>query len=423
MGLLVKNALICDPNSAANGTRKDILIQEGFVRKIEDNIPASESASIIRSDNLMISPSWVDVGTQLCEPGMEYVESAEELQLVAGRNGFGHLLCLPNTNPPIDNRALAQFVHGCNTPGQPRLYVFGAASQNIDGKDISEYFDLHNIHCKGFSDGLHPIVESGVMLRAMEYAKPLQLPIVNHPFDVSLTPQGQIDEGALSVLMGMPGMPVLAETIMLHRDIELLDYSKSFYHCLNISCSDSVDLISRAKQKGLQITSSAPAINLAESSEAVRNFDSHFKLDPPLRSEAHRQALIRAVQQGIIDCITVNHRPVVEEQKKLEFSEAAFGALGFSSFLHHINLAFGPKKSWDNIITAISIRAREIFKLPGSSVAVDQLADFTVFDPGQEWTLRNDQIPSNAKNSGYIGKNLTGKVVGIIQANQYIENI
>ena len=264
----------------------------------------------------MISPSWVDIGTQLCEPGIEYVESAEDLQLMAGQNGFGHLLCLPNTDPPIDNRALIQYVNGFNSSSKPVLYVFGAASQAIEGKDISEYFDLHSGHCKGFSDGLEPLAQAGVMLRALEYAKPLQLPIVNHPFDKTLAPQGQIDEGPLSVLMGISGIPVLSEAIMLHRDIELLTYSQSTYHCLNVSCSESVSLIAKAKEQGLRITASVPAMNLAETSNAVKNFDANFKVDPPLRNEENRTSLQQAVLSDILDCITVNHRPVIRRTKK-----------------------------------------------------------------------------------------------------------
>lgn len=413
MRLLIKQATIIDPGGAHHGKKLDMLIQNGSIKKVGDNLQ-EEADREVSSPQLCVSPGWVDMGVQIGDPGYEQREDIASVSAAAAAGGYTTLLSWPNTAPAVDTKAGVLYVRR-QTQGQlVEIYPIGAVSKQCKGEDITEMIDMQRAGAIAFSDGRFPIQSAGLMLRALQYVKSFDGLVINQPLERDVEPHGQMHEGMISTSLGMKGMPNLAEELMAQRDIYLVGYAGSRLHLANISSAGTVALVRKAKKEGLNITASTPVMNLLFSDEKLKDFDANYKVLPPLRSETDRRALIEGVLDGTIDLITSNHVPLEEDRKKLEFPYAGFGAIGLETAFGALITHLGSEFSLEQLVRALSIRSRVLFSLPQHSIAEGQAADLTVFDPTVEWIYTEESVHSRSANSPFIGQQLKGKVLAVV---------
>ncbi len=421
MQLLIKNAILIDPASKFNGEKVNILIRNGIIEQIGKRIKP-EPKDTFDANNAFLSIGWTDIGTQVGDPGFEHREDFKSLEKAAISGGYTTLACMPNTSPTIHSKSEVLYVKNSSKNSLVDFLPIGAVSENCAGKDITEMYDMRAAGAVAFSDGKNPIQDSGLMMRALQYVQPFNGVIINQPLDKNVAQGGQLHEGVISTSLGLRGIPSMAEELIVQRDIYLSEYTGSKLHLLNISTAESVRLIKLAKKKGLPVTASVAALNLAFNDSSLTDFDSNFKVLPPLRSSADQKALVNGLKDGTIDCITSNHTPLESEAKNLEFLFAKFGAIGLQT---SFSLALGAVKDKIEIaelIEKLAYSPRKILGLSNLSVEVGEKANLTIFDPKTEWTLHEKGIFSKSKNSPVVGQKLTGKVIGIVKDKLFIKN-
>jgi dihydroorotase len=411
MQVLIHQARVCDKRSGFHDKVVDILIEDGIIKDIAASLNV-KADQVIEAEGLCVSPGWVDIIADYSEPGYEHKETIATGLKAAAAGGFTHVLLAPNTKPAISTKSVVEFVQQKAQGHAVSLHPLGAVSQDIEGKNLAEMLDMHSHGAVAFTDGWKPVQNAQLMLKALEYVKAFDGTIMQIPADASLSAGGLMHESFISTRLGMPGIPTLAETILLHRDIELLRYTGSRLHVTGISTATSVDMIRAAKAEGLNITCSVTPYHLVLNDEALETYSSLYKVMPPLRSEADRLALIAGVLDGTIDAITSHHRPQEWDAKTKEFEYASDGMniqeVAFSIALQAIN----P----DRLTTALTA-GRAIFGLGTTHIDKGSVADITLFTTAGKWTLENMQ--SAARNNPFIGKELNGKVIGIIN-NRHI---
>ncbi len=414
--LLIKNATIIDSRSPLNGKKRDILIQDGRIEKIGTKL-TNKKAKVIAHKDLHVSIGWFDIGVHTGEPGLEHREDIQSITNAAAAGGYTSLACFPNTNPTIQTKSDILFFRNQSTLVD--IYPVGAVSHNCEGKDIAEMYDMAKAGSIAFSDGVYSIQSSGLMKRSLEYVKGIEGVIINHPHDKELSAGGQIHEGTVSTQLGMKGLLSLSEELMLKRDIDLLAYTDSRLHVHNISTAGSIDLIKTAKKKGLKVTASVAVANLIFDDRAIASFDTNLKVLPPIRTTKDKTALIKAVRDGIIDCITTNHTPLEEEAKKMEFLYADFGMIALESTFAILNTQLIDQIPLPQLIELLAYKSRAAVSLPVPVLETGNTANLTLFSPSLEWTFERSSIRSKSKNTPFIGTSMKGKVLGIINKEEY----
>jgi dihydroorotase len=411
MQVLIHQARVCDKRSGFHDKVVDILIEDGIIKDIAASLNV-KADQVIEAEGLCVSPGWVDIIADYSEPGYEHKETIATGLKAAAAGGFTHVLLAPNTKPAISTKSVVEFVQQKAQGSAVSLHPLGAVSQDIEGKNLAEMLDMHSHGAVAFTDGWKPVQNAQLMLKALEYVKAFDGTIIQIPADASLSAGGLMHESFISTKLGMPGIPALAETILLHRDIELLRYTGSRLHVNGISTATGVDMIRAAKAEGLHITCSVTPYHLVLNDEALETYSSMYKVMPPLRSEADRLALVAGVLDGTIDAITSHHRPHEWDAKTKEFEYASDGMniqeVAFSIALQAIN----PDR-----LTAALTAGRAIFGLGTTHIDKGSAADITLFTTAGKWTMENMQ--SAARNNPFIGKELNGKVIGIIN-NRHI---
>lgn len=412
MRILIKRAVIVDQNSGHHGKKRDILIHGGKIREIGRGLTDS-SAQVIEKKNLHVSPGWCDLGSQVNEPGLEYRESFQTLARAAVAGGFTAVATFPNTDPAVHSKSEVEYVRNRSQSLPVNIYPIGAITRDCCGTEIAEMHDMHSAGAVAFSDGRNALEHSGLMQIAQQYVLAFNGLIVNRPFDSRLAPAGQIHEGSTCASLGLKGIPVMAETVMLQRDLRLLHYTGSRLHVFGISSAESVAEIRRVgKIEGL--TCSTTALNLLLSDKSLESFNTNLKVIPPLRDESDRKALIRGVANGLINCIVSNHEPYEKESKDLEFANAQFGSTGLQSAFAIANHALKDVVPLEGIISCLSHNPRMILGLPANNIENGVSADLTLFNPEKEVTFGLKDLKSKSRNSAIIDMKLTGKVYGIV---------
>lgn len=412
MKVLLKKALIADKRSLYNGQVKDILVTDGIIESIGENITANAD-KIVEEKDLTVSPGWVDVFANFADPGFEYRETLETGAEAAAAGGFTDVFVIPNTQPVISNKVQVQYVVHKSQHLPVNIFPLGGVTKNIEGKELGEMYDMHSGGAIAFSDGLQPVQTAGLLLKALQYVKAFNGTIIQVPLDKSIGSLGLINEGIVSTRLGLPGIPALAEELIIQRDIELLKYTDSKLHITGITTAKSVELIQKAKEAGLQITCSVTPYHLMFCDEDLESYDTNLKVNPPLRSRTDMMALREAVIAGKIDCITAHHLPHNWDSKTCEFEYAKNGMTGLqTTFAALHNLL--PQLTNDELVDLLSNNARRIFNLSEHKIEEKAKASLTLFSRAGTSTLTKGNNKSKSANSPLFDVELKGKVIGII---------
>lgn len=420
MKLLLKQATIVDTSSPYNGLIKDILITDGIIEKIDDIIDIID-CEIITADGLMVSNGWVDPFSHFNDPGFEYKETLGSGALAAAAGGFTHVFVLPNTQPAVTNKTAVEYIVQKSASLPVKILPVGSVTKNIEGKELSEMYDMYHNGAVAFSDGLQPVQSPGLLLKALQYLKAIDAVLIQVPVDKSISKFGLVNEGITSTRLGLPGIPAIAEELMVTRDIELAKYTGSKIHITGISTVKSLQLIKEAKENGVNVTCSVTPYHLAFSDEDLIDYDTNLKTDPPLRSKEDMLALRTGVEDGTIDCIASHHLPQNWDNKTCEFEYASAGMIGLETVFGVINNIF-PKIPATRFCDLLSNNAREIFSLNRLVIKEKQAADLTLFTKEGAFLYDLNTIKSKSKNSPFINRSLKGKVIGIINKEKVYLN-
>jgi dihydroorotase len=412
MKLLIKKACITDPLSSHNGTVQDILIEKGFIREIAPSI-TGETDQIIDQKGLKISPGWVDIFSNFADPGYEFKETLETGAASAAAGGFTDVFLIPDTQPVIDNKSQVEFLRQRSSGLPVSIWPIGTITKNLDGKHLAEMYDMQNSGAVAFSDGLHPVQSSGVLVKALQYVKAFKGIVIQIPDDASISPNGLMHEGIVSTRLGLPGKPMMSEELIIARDIKLARYAQSRIHFTGVTSPKSLEYIRRAKDSGLDITCSVTPYHLFFNDEALLEYDTNLKVFPPLRPSEVVTILRQAVLDGTIDCIASHHLPHEYDSKVLEFEYSKYGMTGLETAYPVVQTLF-PELSAEKIYNLFGGNARNIFRLDSYSIENGKAANLTLFNQEVEWTYDLTKTSSKSKNSPFHGRKFTGRPFGII---------
>lgn len=413
MDILIRSARIIDTGSKFHNQVRDILVSNGKIKKIGAKLVNSTKAKEVKADNLHVSLGWVDLNTYLADPGYEQKETIESGCAAAAFGGFTHICCMPNTQPVVQNKAQVEYVLRKAAAEVVSVHPIGALTQNCEGKDLAEMYDMHTAGAIAFSDGLKPSPNAGLLERALLYTKAFNGLVMTHPEDKSISKNGVMNEGVTSTRMGLPAAPALAEEIAVNRDLYVLEYTGAKLHMLDVSLTKSVELIKAAKKKKLNITASVNAYNLLLDETAVGDYDTNYKVNPHLRSTKDIDALVKGISEGTIDTVTSAHQPHDEECKKLEFDKADFGMIGLETCFAVTNTALQGEVDTDKIVALLANNPRRILGLH-ATIQEGAEADLTLFNPTLKWKFAQKDIRSRSLNTPFVGAEFTGKALGVI---------
>ncbi|MBL8986455.1 MAG: dihydroorotase [Gemmatimonadetes bacterium] len=408
---LIAGARVIDPSRQSDGVA-DVLVVDGRIEAVGRNVPAPEGARRIDGTGKVVAPGLIDVHVHLREPGQEHMETVASGATAAVAGGFTGVCAMPNTDPVIDNQAAVGFVvRQAIRAGKARVFPIGCISVGQKGQQLAEFGEMVGAGAVAVSDDGRPVVSSQLMRTALEYAKVFGIPVADHCEDPTLAHGGAMHEGIVATRLGLKGVPAAAEEIMVARDIVLAELTGGHVHLCHISTRGAVELIRRAKDRGLRVTAEATPHHFTLTHEACEGYDTNAKTRPPLR-EAEDVAAVRAgLKDGTIDCIASDHAPHHYDAKQREFDDAPAGIVGLetSLALGITHLVETGILSLPELIARMSTAPAAVFRLPGGTLAVGAPADLTVFDPTRTWTVRAEDLHSKSVNSPFLGTTLKGQ--------------
>ncbi|HMO61521.1 MAG TPA: dihydroorotase [Ferruginibacter sp.] len=396
---------------------KDILIEQGIIRAIEDNI--SETADkLIEIPGLHLSPGWMDIFAHCCDPGLEHRETLETAAAAAAAGGFTDIMALPNTNPAIHNKAQVEYIVQKSKSLPVTIHPIGAVTKNTDGAELAEMYDMQQAGAMAFGDGINSIQSSGLLIKALQYVKAFNGTIIQLPDDKSINPGGLMNEGIISTQLGLPGKPAMAEELMVARDIKLARYAGSRIHFTGISSAKSLEYIKRAKESGISVSCSVTPYHLFFTDSDLTGYDTNLKVNPPLRTETDRQALIQGLIDGTVDCIASHHLPQHYDNKVCEFEYAKNGMIGLETLFGVVWAMTHTHWPVEKLVEKLAVSPRKLFGLPVPEIKAGTAANLTLFNPNTTFAFEESLIQSKSKNSGFTGQFLKGTVLGIINGNK-----
>ena len=417
MKLLIRQALIASANAPHHNTTQDILISGDTIAQIAPHID-TDADKTLEAPGLMVSPGWVDPFSHFCDPGFEHRETLESGAAAAAAGGYTRIMLLPNTKPITDNKAAITYLQNKSLSLPIHIHPLGALTRATEGKELADMYDMHQNGATAFSDGLHAVQQPGILLKALQYVKAFEGVVIQMPVDKSIGAHGLMNEGIISTQMGLPGIPALAEEIMVKRDLDLLRYTQSKLHFTGISTAKSLQLIQEARKEGWNVTCSVTPYHLLFCDEDLQLYNTLLKVNPPLRSAADRAALQQGIVDGSIDCIATHHLPQHSDQKACEFEYAGWGMIGLQTSFAIINHLF-PDLSAASIAQLFSENARNIFALPATHIAEGERAELSLFSKQGSTTITPANNLSKSQNSPLMNHTLPGKVWGTFVKGQY----
>ena len=415
MKLIIREAKIIDPQSPFHNKTVDILIIDGLIKEIGQSLSNTENFDELKLENLHVSKGWFDSSVSLGEPGFEDRETISNGLTVAAKSGFTAIALQPNTYPIIDNQSQVNFVLNKAIGFATELFPIGALSKESAGKDMAELFDMKKAGAIAFGDYNKSVANANVLKIALQYVQDFDGLIVAFCQDENIKGNGVANEGIVSTRLGLKGNPSLAEELQIARNLFLLEYTGGKLHIPTISTARSVELIAQAKASGLDVSCSVAVHHLVLTDEKLEEFDTRYKVLPPLRTESDRQALLNGVQNGTIDMITSDHNPIDVEHKKMEFDGAKDGTIGLESAFGALMTVL-PLEIIINKLTTGKTR----FGLEMQSIDAGSKANLTLFDPKVQSIYIKRSIVSKSKNSAFLDMEMQGKVHGIVNKGQLI---
>lgn len=400
----------------------DVLIEGENVTSIKRAIKPLPKCTVIDAKGKLVCPGFIDLHTHLREPGFEYKETIQTGSAAAVAGGFTTICCMPNTNPVNDNKTVTQFIlEQARLAGLARVLPIGAITTRLDGGDLAVIGELASAGCVALSDDGHPVSSSLIMRRAMEYAKALGLTIVDHCEDLELSNHGVMHEGLVSTTLGLLGIPAAAEDVMVARDIALAEMTGCRLHLAHVSTAGAVRLVREAKARGVFITAEACPHHFTLTDEAVGEFDTHAKVNPPLRAESDVQAIRAGLSDGTIEVIATDHAPHSSEEKEQEFDKAPFGITGLETALGlTLSLVEDGVLDLESAVRALTSNPAKAFGLEGGHLREGGVADITIVDPKEEWVVDPSTFRSKGRNTPFAGRKLKGRVVTTIVAGKVV---
>lgn len=413
--LLIKGARVIDPASNLDAKR-DILIKERRVARIEKSV-GDRKARVLNARDLIVVPGLLDLHCHLRDPGRPDEETIETGSQAAVAGGFTSICCMPNTDPAIDNDGIVNYIYKeAARVGLCNVFPVGAITKNRDGRELTEFGELLKAGAKGFSDDGDAVADSNVLRHAMEYSRIFDVPIFEHPIDKNLAQDGLMNEGFVSTRLGLKGSPAIAEELIVARDLLLARFTGARLHLCHISTGGAVELIRRAKKQGVRVTCETCPHYFYFNDEALVSFDANYKVNPPIRSEKDRRAIIEGLKDGTIDCIATDHAPHCQAEKELEFAGAPYGMIGFETAVSLIimELINKEKMGWLDVIRKMTVNPAKLIGVKAGSIVLGALADITMIAPDRKWRVAEDKIKSRSKNTPLLGRELKGRVKNVV---------
>ena len=417
MNILIKSATIIDSKSEFHNTTQDLLIENGVITKISRSIKNPENYKEIKLDNLHISQGWFDSSVSFGEPGYEERETIENGLKTAAYSGFTSVAVNSNTNPIIDSNSNITFLNSKANNNAVSLLPIGALTIGSKGEYLAELYDMSTAGAVAFYDYKKPISNPNLMKIALQYASNFDGLVCSFPQENKISGQGVMNENITSTRLGLKGIPALAEELQVARDLFLLEYTGGKLHISTISTATSVALIREAKKKKLNITCSVAIHNLYFTDDVLTDFNTNYKVLPPLRTQSDIDALIEAVKDGTIDMVTTDHNPIDIEEKKIEFDHANYGTIGLESAFGALQKIFTTKKTID-----VLTKGKNRFGFEHTPINIGSSANMTLFNPDTKYTFSKKDMVSRSKNSIFENESLRGKAYGIIANNQVVFN-
>jgi len=418
MNLLIKKAIIIAKDSSLHQKKRDILIENSRIKKIATNIRNEKEYIQIIKPNLHVSVGWFDTSVSFGEPGYEERETIENGLFTAANSGFTAVAINPTTNPVTDNRAGVRYLINAAERSVTNLYPIGSLTKKSAGKEMAELYDMQEAGAVAFGDYKKAIKNPNLLKVSLRYAQAFDGLLMSYPQDDFIANDGVANESANMMHIGLKGNPNLAEALQITRDLHLLAYTGGRLHIPTITTKESVELIDDAQKKGLAVTCSVSAHHLTLTDVKLENYNSNYKVAPPLRTEKDCIALQKGVADGVISILTSDHRPVDIEDKKKEFSLAKSGTIGLESFFGAVNSVL----DLEDIITNITRNPRSVFGVAQPEIKEGAKANLTFFNPDINWKFSTDSILSTSKNAAFLGADMKGEVYGVFNNNKLIIN-
>jgi len=409
MKILIQNPEIIDAASPFHRQEKNVLINNGRIVEIGDKNFASDK--VIKAEGMKLSIGWFDLGTFVGDPGLEHKEDLESVVKAASAGGFTGLAVLPNTTPCVQTKNEISYLVKGNASHIVQIYPLAAVTKNNKGEELTEMIDLHEAGAVAFTDGLKPIWHTDILLKSLQYLQKFDGLLIDHPEDIWLNLFGQMHEGINSTMLGLKGMPRIAEDTAVGRNLELLSYAGGRLHFSRLSSGKAIDMIRTARKK-LNITCDIAIYQPLLDDSLLSDFDTNYKVNPPLREKQDNDALVKALKDGTIDVLCSGHTPHEDESKSLEFDLAEFGMINLQTFAAHLT-TLSSLVDWDILIEKITINPRKLLGLEIPTIDVDAKANLTLFDPVRTWTFDEKTNFSKSRNSPWLNKEVKGKAVAV----------
>ena len=420
MTLLIQGGHVIDPGRV-NGVA-DVLIENGTISAVGPALTAPGGATVIQAKGQLVLPGFVDLHVHFREPGFEYKETIQSGTAAAVAGGFTTVCAMPNTNPVNDNQAVTEFMlERAKAAGNAHLYPIGAITKKSEGKELAEIGDLRRAGCVAISDDGKPVMNSLVMRRAMEYARAFDVPVVDHCEDLHLSEGGCMNEGLVSTELGLPGIPSAAEDVMVARNVSLAELTGARLHLAHISTAGSVRMVREAKARGLKVTAEACPHHFTLTEELTRGYNTHAKMNPPLRTMQDVQAIKEGLRDGTIDVIATDHAPHATQEKQQEFTEAPFGIVGLETALS-LTLALVDEGvlTLESAVDKLATAPAKAFSLNAGTLAVGAPADVAIVDPNREWQVDPSRFRSKSRNTPFAGWKVKGRVTTTIVSGRVV---
>ncbi len=420
--LVLKNGTIIDPHHKKT-IHGDVWIKDGTIAGV-GKFKDPKSSETVDCSGKVITHGFCDLHVHFREPGREDKETLQTGSLAAMAGGFTRVCVMPNTNPPLDSPESINFIREKAENCPIHIHPIGAVTKSQDGNDLTEMGLMHQEGAVAFSDDGLPIQDGAMMRIALEYATLMDVPIINHAEDVCLRAEGVMHEGRISTHLGLPGNPDLAESAMVHRDLELAEFTGARLHVPHVSSAKAVHHIREMKQKNKNVTAEVTPHHLFFNDDALTSFNTHLKVAPPIRTEKDRRALIQAVREGTIDCIATDHAPHTIEDKETTFDLASFGMIGLESCFGAVHKVLMDQEGLqlEEVIALLTAKPRAIMGFDPDLFTLGRAAEINVIDADKEWTFEREHVRSRSINSPFYGEPLKGKVELTISCGRIFSN-